>query len=85
NIISLIYKTLLRIYLLKKAKNLKEENSLGLKPYYKEILKRKAKKISEDKIVKIIKLLSELERRYKKFLIDENQLIYQLAESLSLR
>lgn len=80
NIFSLIYKTLIRIFLLKKASNLKQENSLGLNPYYKEILKNKAKKISEEKIIKFINLISDLDRKYKKFLISENDIIYQLVE-----
>ncbi|GIW65957.1 MAG: hypothetical protein KatS3mg094_476 [Candidatus Parcubacteria bacterium] len=85
NILSLIYKTLIRIYLLKNVKNLKQENLLGLKPYYKEILKKQANKISEGEILKLIKFISEIDRKYKKFLIDENQAVYLLAEFLKLK
>lgn len=82
NIFSLIYKTLIRLYLLKKAQNVSQENFLGLKYYYKQILKIKAQKISEDKILKIIEILSQIERRYKKFLMTEREAIYYLGESL---
>jgi DNA polymerase III delta subunit len=82
NIFSLIYKTLIRLYLLKKAQNVSQENFLGLKYYYKQILKIKAQKISEDKILKIIEIISQIERRYKKFLMTEREAIYYLGESL---
>jgi len=82
NIFSLIYKTLIRLYLLKKAQNVSQENFLGLKYYYKQILKIKAQKISEDKILKIIEILSQIERRYKKFLMTEREAVYYLGESL---
>jgi DNA polymerase III delta subunit len=82
NIFSLIYKTLIRLYLLKKSQNVSQENFLGLKYYYKQILKIKAQKISEDKILKIIEILSQIERRYKKFLMTEREAIYYLGESL---
>ncbi|GIW66337.1 MAG: hypothetical protein KatS3mg095_0235 [Candidatus Parcubacteria bacterium] len=85
NIISLIHKTLIRVYLLKKAKDIRQENYLGLKFYYKEILKKQAKKISETEIVNLIKIISEIDRKYKKFLIDENQAVYLLAEFFKLR
>ncbi len=83
NILSLIYKTLIRIYLLKKAYSVKQENALGLNPYYKEILKRKAQKISEKKINYLIKIVSEIDRKYKKFIINENEAVYYLAELLN--
>lgn len=85
NILSLIYKTLIRIYLLKKASNLKEENVLVLNPYYKEILKKKSRYLSEEKIKYLIKVISDLDRKYKKFMINENDALYQLAELIRLK
>lgn len=82
NIIGLLNKTLIRILLLKKAKNTKEEDMIGLNYRYKIILKKFANNITEDKIKSLIKSLSQLDRRYKKNLIKEEDFLYELSESL---
>jgi DNA polymerase III delta subunit len=82
NILGLLNKTLIRILLLKKAKSFKDEERLGLKYGYKKILKQYTRNISEEKIKKIIKILSNIDRRYKKFLIKEEDIIFELAENL---
>ncbi|MGC8981634.1 MAG: DNA polymerase III subunit delta [Minisyncoccia bacterium] len=82
NILGLLNKTLIRILLLKKAKSYKDEERLGLKYGYRKILKQYAKNIPEEKIKKIIKILANIDRRYKKFLIKEDDVIFELAENL---
>jgi hypothetical protein len=82
NIIGLLFKTLLRILFLKNAKYKKNYDILNLNPYYLKKLQSYTYKFNELEIIKMIKLLSDLDRKYKKFMIKENELIYEIAETL---
>jgi hypothetical protein len=82
NIIGLLFKTLLRILFLKNAKYKKNYDILNLNPYYLKKLQSYTYKFNDLEIIKMIKLLSDLDRKYKKFMIKENELIYEIAETL---
>jgi len=82
NIIGLLFKTLLRILFLKNAKYKKNYDILNLNPYYIKKLQSYTYKFNDLEIIKMIKLLSDLDRKYKKFMIKENELIYEIAETL---
>jgi len=85
NILGLFFKTLLRIFLLKKAKYKKHYNVLNLNPYYQKKLELYSKKFDDADILKIIKILSDLDRKYKKFMIKENDFIYELINVLNVK
>ncbi len=82
NIIGLLFKTLLRILFLKNAKYKKNYDILNLNPYYLKKLQSYTYKFNDLEIIKMIKLLSDLDRKYKKFMIKENELIYEITETL---
>jgi len=87
NILGLLNKTLIRIFLLKKVKSYKDEERLE-KEFkmgygYRKILKQYTKNFTEEKIKKIIKILSNIDRKYKKFLINNEEVIFELAEALT--
>jgi DNA polymerase III delta subunit len=87
NILGLLNKTLMRIFLLKKVKSYKDEERLE-KEFkmgygYRKILKQYTKNFTEEKIKKIIKILSNIDRKYKKFLINNEEVIFELAEALT--
>ncbi len=81
-IIGFLYKTFLRILLLKKVKNFKDEEKLGLNYFYKQKLKMYAKKFSDEKIVKNINILAEVDRKYKKFYLKDEDIPYELIKIL---
>jgi hypothetical protein len=82
NIIGLLFKTLLRILFLKNTKYKKNYDILNLNPYYLKKLQSYTYKFNDLEIIKMIKLLSDLDRKYKKFMIKENELIYEITETL---
>jgi len=81
-IIGFLYKTLLRIFLLQKAKSIKDEEKLGLNYFYKQRLKNYTKKFNEEEIKKIINNLAEIDRKYKKFLLKEEDIYYEILKIL---
>ena len=81
-IIGFLYKTLFRIFLLKKAKNIRDEEKLGLNYFYKQKLKSYVNKFSEEEIKRTINYLAEIDRKYKKFLLKEEDIHYELLKIL---
>jgi len=81
-IIGFLYKTLLRIFLLKKAKNKKDEEQLNLNYFYKQRLKNYTKQFSDEEIKKIINHLAEIDRKYKKFLFKDEDIPYEILKIL---
>jgi DNA polymerase III delta subunit len=81
-IIGFLYKTLLRIFLLKKAKNIKDEEKLNLNYFYKQKLKMYTKKFNDEEIKRAINYLAEIDRKYKKFLLKEEDVPYEILKIL---
>lgn len=81
-ILGFLCKTLLRIFLMKKIKPYQRKllDSLDIKPAYQWRLKEYSKKITEDEIKRIIRLLSEIDRKYKKFILKDKDLVYEIAK-----
>ena len=85
NIIAYLYKTLLRILLIKKIKYKQSNilNSLNIKPAYQWRLKEYGKNLDEAEIRKMIQILADLDRKYKKFILKEEDFAYELFKALS--
>lgn len=81
-IIGFLYKTLLRIFLLKKARNIKDEEKLNLNYFYKQKLKMYTKKFNDEEIKRAINYLAEIDRKYKKFLLKEEDVPYEILKIL---
>ncbi|MEM5875662.1 MAG: hypothetical protein QXX45_03805 [Candidatus Aenigmatarchaeota archaeon] len=83
SIIGFLYKTLLRILLIKKIKPYQTKllNTLDIKPAYQWKLREYSKKISEEEIKKILQTLSDLDRKYKKFILKEEDFVYEFTKT----
>lgn len=84
SIIGFLAKSFLRLFLAKRltSDNRKILDLLNISKAYQWRLKQQSKNIKEAEIKKIIQVLAEIDRKYKKFFLKDEEIIYELIKHL---